>query len=202
MKRIVVKNGLVDLIKLNIKDTTDEPESYVVDDNVAVYGGWVDNEDGTFSAPPPPSMFDGLTLNDAQSLAVETVAARHAERLNTLTGNSTTEERDTWAIQKEQAQLYLADPVGATDAADFLAGLLTPAEKTAADGASKPHAQAMAEIIMAKSTYTINLIRVCGEVKRAADDAIEAAADITELEAAMSAWEADEAAAIAAFLAS
>ena len=54
MKRINVNGGFVDTVELNITDESEKPNSYVVADNVAVFGGWVDNGDGTFSAPPDP----------------------------------------------------------------------------------------------------------------------------------------------------
>ncbi|GJM01974.1 MAG: hypothetical protein DHS20C08_04750 [Rhodomicrobium sp.] len=55
MKRIIIKNSIVDLVKLNITDISDQPNSVVVDDTVDVFGGWIYNEDDvTFSAPPDP----------------------------------------------------------------------------------------------------------------------------------------------------
>ena len=53
MKRVYVKNGMVVSIELNIKDESDKPNSYVVVDDLEVFGGYTDNENGTFSAPAP-----------------------------------------------------------------------------------------------------------------------------------------------------
>ena len=53
MKRVHVKNGLVDNIELNIKDESAKPNSYIVADDVEVFGGFTDNGDGSFTAPTP-----------------------------------------------------------------------------------------------------------------------------------------------------
>lgn len=51
MKRIHLKNGTVDSIELNITDKSDKPSSYVVADNVEVFGGYTSNGDGSFTSP-------------------------------------------------------------------------------------------------------------------------------------------------------
>lgn len=54
MKRIHVKNGLVDSIELNITDLSTQQGSYVVADDVEVFAKYTDNGNETFTAPTKP----------------------------------------------------------------------------------------------------------------------------------------------------
>lgn len=51
MKRVNVNGGFVETIQKNIIDTSVKPNSYVVADEFEVFTKWIDNGDGTFTAP-------------------------------------------------------------------------------------------------------------------------------------------------------
>lgn len=55
MKRIHVKNGVVDTIVLNEQNSSKKPASFVVSDDAEVFAGYISNGNGTFTAPIKPS---------------------------------------------------------------------------------------------------------------------------------------------------
>ncbi len=55
MKRINVINGIVDVIEMNITNEPSHTHPFVVSDDVEVFGGYISNGDGTFTAPKKPS---------------------------------------------------------------------------------------------------------------------------------------------------
>ena len=75
MKRVNVKNGSVDSIELNIADQSEQPNSYVVADDVEVFSGYIDSA-GVFAAPtaPTPSNDDVTTERDRRTNLPVTVA--------------------------------------------------------------------------------------------------------------------------------
>ena len=56
MKKVHVKDGLVDVIEMNVEEAASNAHPFIVDDSIEVYGGYTSNGDGTFTAPPPPDV--------------------------------------------------------------------------------------------------------------------------------------------------
>lgn len=88
MKRVYVKNGTVDAVELHVADTSDQPSSYVVADDLEVFGGYADNGDGTFTAPARPepgphavSKYTIITRLEAAGKFADALAALRSDDL-------------------------------------------------------------------------------------------------------------------------
>lgn len=139
------------------------------------------------------------TLDELKAQYLENVKIEHSKQLNDLTGQATIEERDTWKIQQEAAENYLVN----TNAADqeFLEGLLTPNEKAAIIAAGGSLAGTMANKILSKVHKTKKLIQFAGGMKRTAEEAINAATNVEDLEATITALKVQEQTTLADFIA-
>ena len=148
------------------------------------------------------------TFNIAKSDAFETVQKEHAVKLREFTGSPTIEERDTWTVQLKAAETYLINGNG--DDKAFLEGLLTDAEVSAIDANGADKATQMANKIIGKATQMANkiigkaartktLIKMAGKMKREAEQAIESATTVDELEATLESLKAQEHVAVESF---
>lgn len=63
MKKINLIDDVVDLIELNVDLPASNTDPFVVPDDVVVYGGYLSNGNGTYTAPdtPPPSVDNVIT---------------------------------------------------------------------------------------------------------------------------------------------
>lgn len=150
--------------------------------------------------PEQKTVYDVLvvqSLDDAKLSALAAVKDRHAVLLNLLSGGATTEERDTWPIQKEIALRYLAEPSDVDGS--LLSSLLVPAEITAIEGAGKIPAQEMAKKIEAKSNAMVALTFQSGFLKRKADMEIEAAQTVDKVGLVLTGLASEAAVAVTAF---
>lgn len=89
MKRIHVKNGLVDAVELHVADASDQPGSYVVADDLEVFRGYADNGDGTFTAPdaPAPTRDDVSLERDRRIASGHTIVLSDARTFTVQTRN-------------------------------------------------------------------------------------------------------------------
>lgn len=128
--------------------------------------------------------------------ALEQINARHGEFLWRLTGDATTEERDTWPVKAEAARAYLAATASMAQ---------TDMIETEAQGRAET-ATELATLITTKADAFIAFIGIAGELRgegiaavtAAAAPAIDDADVADEIAAAMAQFSADMAAAFAA----
>lgn len=158
--------------------------------------------EGTKEIPAPPSLdhdwdgtdwvyVDRLTLAERKALAVSNVVVRHAEMLVKLSGDYSSEERETWLLQLEWARGFI------TDQNTTHAGLLSGMFPTSPTGNMADDAQLMADKIIGKSTTYAKLVMLSQRTKAQALAAIETAETPEELATTMTALAAIEATAIA-----
>lgn len=161
-------------------------EKIYVDTNgdlIGVFGDGAKPPEGSIEVDEIP--LPKLSYVKDQSL--ELIKTRHASVLKELSGNATTEERDTWPIQREWAQVYKSSQPDAEG--EFLKGLLTVAEVTGIESQGGDAAMVMADKILVKASAMNLLTAKAGGLKREADQAIEAASSYEILEATMEALE-------------
>lgn len=133
-----------------------------------------------------------MSLEKQKLRSLEAIKVEHARRLAEFTGHATIEERDTWTVQLNAAKAYTSN--GNASDEDFLLGLLTDAEIE--NGAN---ATTMADKITQKALLTKTLIQMAGKMKRTADELINSAANVEDLNEAIAVMKTQEAATIAAF---
>lgn len=109
-----------------------------------------------------------LDLATLQIEAVEQVKTRHAEMLVKLSGDYSSEERETWLLQLEWARGFIADQN--TAHAVFLSGMFP----TSPTGNMVDDAQLMADKIVGKSTAYAKLVMLAQRTKALALAAIAA----------------------------
>ena len=134
---------------------------------------------------------DPLTVDQHKEAAIAAVVAEHAKMLESLSGNYTSAERDTWAMQLEWARGYLADQNAAH--ASLLAGMVPPSQATT----QAKDAQMMADKIVAKANQYAQLVKIAQRTKAEALAAIDAAATVADLDAVLTNLKGLEAAAVA-----
>ena len=116
------------------------------------------------------------------------IKTQHAAALEIESGGYTPAERDTWPVQFQAAKDFLA---GNADEADE-----RMLDRLCRDGETK---EALCHKIIGKHAAGKELIGIAGETKRAAEDAVNAAATVGEVRAAMAAAGEQMKAAITAF---
>lgn len=140
----------------------------------------------------------GWTAGDApvpdvaalKARAVEQVKTRHAEMLVKLSGDYSSEERETWLLQLEWARGFADDQN--TAHAVLLSGMFA----TSPTGIMVEDARLMADKIIGKSTAYAKLVMLSQRTKSQALAAIEAAQTPEQLATTMTDLAAIEAAAI------
>lgn len=162
------------------KLTVPEGVEYQVVDYPNGEGEWF--FDGTSFVPQP--------LDALKATALSQMDAAHANYLRLLTGSASPEERDTWTVKEDAATAYLAD--AATDAQKAMI------EAEAAGGGITP--TQLAQTIKAKATAFLTLVGQASGLRAKGRAAIKAATTPEELEAVLTALDA-EAQAVAAAIA-
>lgn len=113
---------------------------------------------------------DLRTLNEIVTESLGIIKDRHAKVLDELSGSATTQERDTWPLQKEWAIDFISSPNDHHEV--LLKGLLTVGENAAL---GENAAKFMADKIIAKSHAMDLLTSKAGGLKREAEQALNSA---------------------------
>lgn len=124
----------------------------------------------------PAQQIAAQVLTQARQAAVERIKQQHALALKQLSGDATTEERDTWPVQLQAALAYTAGAASASQHA-MLSSLVVDGETPAA----------LSSRIIAKDQAIQTLIGLAGGLKRRTEIAVLAATTADAISAIMAA---------------